>query len=197
MTVAFKHVEAGAGRGKQDRVATSGLGCREAHRLIERFGQPYFVVAAHRVGNLFRVLAEQDDGFDLLAHDARKFAEAESWSDLDLPLRRLVRYWGHDIWTDADEDGTLSAYLRNGQGVRWTQDALGYRGLSRPTPVSSYVAVGDFEGYIHLVSQVDGTFAGRVKADGDGVRADMLSDGNVLYVFGNSGKLVAYEITAR
>ena len=97
----------------------------------------------------------------------------------------------------ADEDGTLYAYLRNGQGVRWTQDALGYRELSRPTPVSSYVAVADFAGYVHLVSQVDGTFVGRVKVDGDGSRADMLSDGNVLYVFGNSGKLVAYEITAK
>ena len=97
----------------------------------------------------------------------------------------------------ADEDGTLYAYLRNGQGVRWTQDALGYRELSRPTPVSIYVAVADFEGYVHLVSLVDGTFVGRVKVDGDGSRADMLSDGNVLYVFGNSGKLVAYEITAK
>ena len=97
----------------------------------------------------------------------------------------------------ADEDGTLTAYLRSGQGVRWTQDALGYRELSRPTPVSSYVAVGDFEGYVHLVSQIDGQFVGRVKVDGDGVRADMLNEANVLYVFGNSGKLVAYEITAR
>lgn len=97
----------------------------------------------------------------------------------------------------ADEDGTLYAFLRNGQGTRWSQGALGYRQLSRPTPVSSYVAVGDFEGYVHIISQVDGEFAGRVKVDGDGVRADMLSDGNVLYVFGNGGKLVAYEITAK
>ncbi len=96
-----------------------------------------------------------------------------------------------------DEDGTVTAYLRNGQGVRWQQDALGYRELSRPTPVSSYVAVADYEGYVHLMSQVDGEFAGRVKVDGDGARADMLADGNVLYVFGNSGKLVAYEITAK
>jgi len=97
----------------------------------------------------------------------------------------------------ADEDGSLNAYLRNGQGLRWTQGALGYRQLSRPTPISSYVAVADFEGIVHIISQVDGEFAGRVKADGDGVRADMLSDGNTLYVFGNSGKLVAYEITAK
>jgi outer membrane protein assembly factor BamB len=97
----------------------------------------------------------------------------------------------------ADEDGSLTAYLRNGSGIRWTQGALGYRKLSRPTPVSSYVAVADFEGIVHIISQVDGEFAGRVKADGNGVRADMLSDGNVLYVFGNGGKLVAYEITAK
>jgi outer membrane protein assembly factor BamB len=94
----------------------------------------------------------------------------------------------------ADEDGTLSAFLRNGQGLRWQQGALAYRKLSRPTPVSSYVAVADFEGIVHIVSQIDGEFAGRVKADGDGVRADMLSDGNVLYVYGNSGKLTAFEI---
>jgi outer membrane protein assembly factor BamB len=97
----------------------------------------------------------------------------------------------------ADEDGTLTAYLRSGQGERWSQGALAYRGLSRPTVVSSYVAVADYQGVVHLLSQVDGQFVGRVKVDGDGARADMLSDGNILYVFGDSGKLVAYEITAR
>ena len=97
----------------------------------------------------------------------------------------------------ADEDGTLTAYLRNGEGARWTQAALAYRELSRPTPVGSYVAVADFEGYVHVLSQVDGEFVGRVRVDDDGARADMLSEGNVLYVFGNSGELVAYEITAK
>lgn len=97
----------------------------------------------------------------------------------------------------ADEDGTVTAYLRSGQGERWTQGALAYRGLSHPTAVSSYIAVADFEGIVHLLSQVDGEFVGRVKVDGNGVHGDMLSDGNVLYVLGDSGKLVAYEITAR
>ncbi len=97
----------------------------------------------------------------------------------------------------ADDDGSVMAFLRNGQGLRWEQDALAYRELSRPTPVSSYLAVADFEGYVHLLSQVDGSFAAREKVDGDGARADMASDGRVLYVYGNSGKLIAYEITAR
>lgn len=94
----------------------------------------------------------------------------------------------------ADEDGTVYAYQRNGTGLRWAQGDLGYRELSRPTPVSSYLAVADFEGYVHLLSQVDGEIVGRVKVDSKGARADMISDGNRLYVFGNSGKLVAYDV---
>jgi outer membrane protein assembly factor BamB len=97
----------------------------------------------------------------------------------------------------ADEDGTVSAFLRNGQGIRWQNIDLGYRGLSRPTPVSSYVAVADFEGYVHLLSQVDGQIVGRTRADSDGARADMLSKGNRLFVFGNSGSLIAYDIQAK
>ena len=97
----------------------------------------------------------------------------------------------------ADDNGSVMAFLRNGQGLRWEQDALAYRELSRPTPVSSYLAVVDLEGYLHLLSQVDGGFAARERVDGDGARADMASDGRVVYVFGNSGKLMAYEITAR
>jgi len=97
----------------------------------------------------------------------------------------------------ADEDGTLTAYLRSGEGPRWTQADLAYRDLSRPTPVGSYVAVADFEGYVHVLSQDTGEFVGRVSVDDDGARADMVSEDNVLYVYGNSGELVAYEITAK
>ena len=96
----------------------------------------------------------------------------------------------------ADADGALSAYSRTGQGLRWTQDALAYRELSRPTPVGGYVAVADVEGYLHILSVADGTFVGRIKVDSAGVRADMQSVDNVIYVYGNSGDLVAYEITA-
>lgn len=96
----------------------------------------------------------------------------------------------------ADEDGTVFALHRNGQGQRWSQDALAWRGLGRPVTVSSYVAVPDFEGHVHILSQVDGSIVGRFRADSKGVNADMLNDGNVLYVFGNGGKLNAYELSA-
>ena len=97
----------------------------------------------------------------------------------------------------ADDDGTVSAFLRNGQGVRWQNIDLGFRDLSRPTPINSYVAVVDFEGYLHLLSQVDGDIVGRVKVDSAGARADMLTRGNRLFVFTNDGALKAYDVEAR
>lgn len=96
-----------------------------------------------------------------------------------------------------EESGTVTAFLRNGQGIRWQQEALAWRGLSRPVPVSSYLAVEDFEGYLHLLSQVDGEFMARIRPDKSGARADMLADGTVLYLYSNSGKLIAYDIKPR
>ena len=94
----------------------------------------------------------------------------------------------------ADVDGTLSAFLRTGQGVRWQNIELGYRQLSRPTPVSSYVATVDFDGYLHLLSQVDGQIVGRTKIGGDAARADMIADSGRLIIFSDNGQLLAYEL---
>ena len=94
----------------------------------------------------------------------------------------------------ADVDGTLSAFLRTGQGVRWQNIELGYRQLSRPTPVSSYVATVDFDGYLHLLSQVDGQIVGRTKIGGDAARADMIAHSGRLIIFADNGQLLAYEL---
>jgi outer membrane protein assembly factor BamB len=95
----------------------------------------------------------------------------------------------------ADETGSVIAFQRSGQGVRWTQSALAYRQLSSPKTVRGYVAVGDFEGYVHFLSQVDGHLAGRTKVGSNGIRADMLTDNNILYVYENGGKLAALQVS--
>lgn len=45
----------------------------------------------------------------------------------------------------------------------WRQGNLGYRNLTVPLPLSNIVAVGDLEGYVHLLSQDDGSFVGRLQ----------------------------------
>ncbi|NVL29834.1 outer membrane protein assembly factor BamB, partial [Pseudomonas syringae pv. actinidiae] len=76
----------------------------------------------------------------------------------------------------------------------WSNESLARRQLGAPEVYSSYVAVGDMEGYLHLLSQVDGRFVGRERIDSDGLRARPLVVGDMIYVYGNSGKLEALSI---
>ena len=90
--------------------------------------------------------------------------------------------------------GTVEGVDERSTTALWSNDALARRQLSAPEVFSSYVAVGDMEGYLHLLSQVDGRFVGRTRVDSDGLRARPLVVGDMLYVFGNSGKLEALTI---
>lgn len=90
--------------------------------------------------------------------------------------------------------GTVEGVDERSTTSLWSNDALARRQLSAPEVFSSYVAVGDMEGYLHLLSQVDGRFVGRTRVDSDGLRARPLVVGDMIYVFGNSGKLEALTI---
>lgn len=97
----------------------------------------------------------------------------------------------------AETSGTVSAYEVAGGALRWQNDQLARRQPGAPAAIGSHVAVADFEGYVHLLSQADGHFVGRVRADGDGVRADMVTGNDMLYVYGNDGGLRAYRVESR
>ena len=90
--------------------------------------------------------------------------------------------------------GTVEGVDERSTTALWSNEALARRQLSAPEVFSSYVAVGDMEGYLHLLSQVDGRFVGRTRVDSDGLRARPLVVGDMIYVFGNSGKLEALTI---
>ncbi|PZP23811.1 MAG: outer membrane protein assembly factor BamB [Pseudomonas kuykendallii] len=90
--------------------------------------------------------------------------------------------------------GTVEGIDERSTSALWSNDSLARRELSAPAVFSSYVAVGDIEGYLHLLSQVDGRFVARERIDSDGLRVRPLIVGDTLYAFGNSGKLVAMKI---
>ncbi len=90
--------------------------------------------------------------------------------------------------------GTVESIDERSSSALWSNDSLARRQLSAPEVFSSYVAVGDLEGYLHLLSQIDGRFVGRERIDSDGLRARPLVVGDTIYVFGNSGKLEALTI---
>ncbi len=95
----------------------------------------------------------------------------------------------------SDADSEVWALDRRSGASLWKQDKLRHRSLTGPTVIDDYVAVGDFEGYVHLLSRTDGSIVGRVRADGDGVQtAPVALTGNRLLVLGAGGKLVLYQV---
>jgi len=93
-----------------------------------------------------------------------------------------------------DDKSQVNAIRDNSNDVVWENVALLNRKITAPTAIGNYVAVADLEGYVHLLSQVDGRIVGRAQADSKGVRSNLLSHNGRLYVFGNSGKLSAYDL---
>ena len=51
----------------------------------------------------------------------------------------------------------------------WRQPALLNRRITAPLPMSSLIAVGDLEGYVHFLNREDGSFSSRIKVSGDAV----------------------------
>ena len=104
----------------------------------------------------------------------------------------VAQGFGNVYVTEAS--GTVESIDERSTSILWSNDALARRQLSAPQVFSSYLAFGDFEGYLHLISQVDGRFVGRIRIDSDGLRSRPLVVGDWLYAFGNGGKLVALTI---
>jgi outer membrane protein assembly factor BamB len=92
------------------------------------------------------------------------------------------------------EEGTLSAVNQYNGQLNWEKTTLFRRGLTAPKAWGSYVAVGDFEGVVHLFAQSDGRLVGRTKTDSDGIRAEFLLFKKMLIVFTNNGELHALRI---
>jgi outer membrane protein assembly factor BamB len=114
------------------------------------------------------------------------------WSDEASSHVGMSQGFGN-IYVTAVE-GSVTAFEKNGQGLRWVQTVLARRKLSGSATLSSYVVVGDVEGYLHALSQVDGHIAARTKLGSDGIQADLQAVNDMLIVYGNNGKLAAYRL---
>jgi outer membrane protein assembly factor BamB len=88
-----------------------------------------------------------------------------------------------------DEDGVLRAMDQATGNVVWEQDGLVRRGVTGPGVFGPYVAVGDFEGYVHVFAQSDGRPVARARFDRDGIRVAPMGLDDRLLVFGNGGRL--------
>ncbi|MCU7870903.1 MAG: outer membrane protein assembly factor BamB, partial [Candidatus Thiodiazotropha sp. (ex Lucinoma borealis)] len=107
-----------------------------------------------------------------------------SHAGLDASWRQLF------ITDDADHVWSLDA--TNGATL-WQQKALHARRLSAPAMLEDYLVVGDFEGYLHWLSQEDGRQLARVKIGSDAIRLKPLVSGDIVYVLDEGGTLSALK----
>lgn len=91
-------------------------------------------------------------------------------------------------------NGEVSALSETDGQTLWHTDALLHRNLTTPEVISSYVAVGDLEGYIQLLAQTDGHIVGRTRVIRGPLTAPFVVNGSRLYVETRSGLLFAYAL---
>ncbi len=94
-----------------------------------------------------------------------------------------------------ESDGVIVALDKSTGASLWRQDRLLYRRVSAPVVVGDWIVVGDFEGYVHVLSREDGSFVARLPTDGSAILAAPLEVNNRALVQTQAGGL--YMIALR
>jgi outer membrane protein assembly factor BamB len=94
----------------------------------------------------------------------------------------------------ADDKSALIAFVKANGASLWKQDKLYGRYISGPVAVGKYVAVGDFQGYVHFLSRDDGSFAARIATDGSPIIAQPRAFNNGILVQTIKGGVFAIGI---
>lgn len=100
-------------------------------------------------------------------------------------------------WTSVysvQDEGTILSLSRRTGAENWRTDLLLRREPTLPIPFNTTVAVGDFEGYLHFFSNVDGEYLARVRPGRDAISNPPIVVADLLYVQTDGGEIAAYQI---
>ena len=98
------------------------------------------------------------------------------------------------LYVTDDKDAVQALDKTSGASI-WRQDRLAGRSVTGPLALGRHVVVGDFEGYVHLLSREDGSFAARIQTDSSGILAPAIAlDATSFLVQTRSGGVYAFAI---
>ncbi|MCZ7564591.1 MAG: outer membrane protein assembly factor BamB [Burkholderiales bacterium] len=98
---------------------------------------------------------------------------------------------GRAVYVSEDR-GAVSALAASSGTSLWRQDKLQHRRLTAPLPLERELAVGDVEGYVHLLARDTGAFVGRLATDGSPIRSAPVPIAGGFLVQTSRGGLFAY-----
>lgn len=157
-------------------------GRTELERLVDVTAQPVVVDSAVLVTGYQGALA---------AVDLRNGQEI--WRREMSSLRSPAIAYGNIIV--AESNGTISAVAGATRQIVWANEELAWRQPTQPIVIGDQIMVGDFGGFLHLLSVEDGNFTGQLEFDDEGLRVPMLRWQDRVVVYSNGGKLAAFELT--
>lgn len=114
--------------------------------------------------------------------------------------------WNRDIGSDkgmmllrkylylSDANGSVIALDKTSGSTLWKNEKLSLRDTAAPYALGDFVAVGDFEGYLHGLNREDGSFAARIKLDGSAIQAAPIGLDDGLLVQTRDGGLYSLSI---
>jgi outer membrane protein assembly factor BamB len=114
------------------------------------------------------------------------------WSREVSSYEGIAADW-NSVYTVSD-DGEVIAMTRSNGTEIWRNDSLLRREPTLPIPFATTVVVGDFEGYLHFFSGIDGEPVARERLGSDAITSDPLVVAGRLYVQSDSGSISAFVV---
>jgi outer membrane protein assembly factor BamB len=130
--------------------------------------EPKGATEVERLADVLGSIGVQDDQVCAASYQGRIACFAAPTGDLQWAREMLA---GAGVAIDGDEligvdsASTIQAFSLSSGATRWSNKLLARRGLSSPLGLERWVAVGDFQGYVHLLNASDGQLVGRVSLD--------------------------------
>lgn len=100
--------------------------------------------------------------------------------------------WGYIYLSDDSSD--VWQLEQSSGAAMWKQIDLHQRQLSGTLSYEDYVVVGDFEGYVHWLSNEDGRQLARIRIAKDAIEAQPLIADNIIYIYASDGTLAAVKV---
>lgn len=98
-----------------------------------------------------------------------------------------------DLFVTDSDDRVWAADPAGGAG-RWRQDRLKFRQLTAPVLIGNAIAVGDLDGWLHLIAQDDGRLLARTRIAKSPIVARPQVAGGRIFVYANDGTLAAVSV---
>ncbi|WP_333709189.1 outer membrane protein assembly factor BamB [Tepidimonas ignava] len=92
-----------------------------------------------------------------------------------------------------EANGRVRAWRRSDGAEAWSNERLLHRGLSAPLAIGRSLAIGDAQGYVHLLARADGSLVNRFATDGTPIVEGPLAAGNTLIAVTRAGGVYAWR----